>query len=125
MRPPQLSGIKLPFLLLPAVCIAAGVLLWDRYTFEVRWPSRVQEEVLGATIASREMMISKERSFSYGEGFARWRYKLDDRGSALRHLCQGASAGRCSFTRTRKVVEGVDVSVELAAGVLVVEEWWS
>jgi hypothetical protein len=51
-------------------CLAAAAWLYDRHYFAVRWPTNVQQEVLGTTAATAESLISKERHFSqYGEGF--------------------------------------------------------
>ncbi|WP_315762625.1 hypothetical protein [Sphingomonas sp. Y38-1Y] len=106
-------------------CTAAATWLWDQYTFAVRWPSQVQQEVLGSTVVSYDALISKERSFNFGEGFAKWRYKVDGSGSTLERFCQRTSALHCAFTRSRNAAQGVTLNVELSGGILTVEEWWS
>jgi len=106
-------------------CLAAATWLYDRHYFVVRWPSNVQQEVLGATVATAGSLISEERDFSSnGEGFTKWRYQADPSASALRRLCGEVAVATCSFSRSRRVKEGVDVSVTLSGGVLTIEEWW-
>jgi hypothetical protein len=106
--------------------IAGGAWLYDRYRFTVLWPAQVQQKTVGAALVDSGALISKERDFSgYGEGFARWRYRVTDPSPALRSLCEGAELSRCSFVRHRRVQEGVRVTVRLSGGVLTVEEWWS
>jgi hypothetical protein len=117
-------GTKLPLLFAVIGLIAAATWLWDRYTFAVRWPSQVQQEVLGSIVVSSDVLVSKERSFAFGEGFARWRYKVDAKSTALRRFCQEAPPSHCAFKRTRNVAEGVDLSVTLSGETLTVEEWW-
>lgn len=107
-------------------CFAAATWLYDHHHFAVQWPRNIQQEVLGTTIATDDSLISKERHFSqFGEGFARWRYKADASGSAFRRLCGEAEVATCTFIRSRKVEDGVDVSVSLSRGVLTIEEVWS
>jgi hypothetical protein len=125
MKPRRFVGTRPALLLVFIGCIAAATWLWDRYTFAVRWPSRIQQEVLGSTIASSDALISQERRLAFGEGFARWRYKVDAKSVTFRTLCQNAPVSQCSFNRTRKIAEGVDLSVTLSGGILTLEEWWS
>lgn len=106
-------------------CLAAATWIYDRHYFAVRWPRSVQHEVLGTTVAAADSLISKERHFSqFGEGFARWRYKADPSASALRRLCGEVALATCSFTRSRRFEDGVDLSVSLSGGVVTIEEWW-
>jgi len=106
-------------------CLAAAVWLYDRYYFSVRWPSKIQEETTGTTLAGENALISKERHFAYGEGFARWRYKIEASTPSLQRLCGPVPVRDCSFNRSRKIGEGVDLNVDLTNGVLTVEEVWS
>jgi hypothetical protein len=113
--------------ILTAGAFGIATVAWpgDRYNFAVRWPAKVQREVVGATLASPDTLLSRERHFAYGEGFARWRYKVDPRAPAFERFCGKTANVSCSFTRTRKVKEGVALSVSLSAGTLTIEEWWS
>ena len=112
-------------LLTAGVCVATAVWLYDRYYFSVLWPSKVQRETVGTTIATADALISKERHFAYGEGFARWKYRMEASSVALRQVCGNVGVDQCSFNRSRTMEEGVTLSVSLSAGVLTVEEWWS
>jgi hypothetical protein len=114
----------LAVILVGAVGVAAAIWLYDRYNFSVLWPSKVQQQTLGTTIATADTLLTSERHFAYGEGFARWRYKLEGSNPALRQLCGKVDVGNCAFSRSRTVEDGVDLSVSLSAGVLTVEEWW-
>jgi hypothetical protein len=108
------------------LCLGAGTWLYDRHYFSVRWPAQVQREVLGTEIASANALISKERHFTqFAEGFARWRYKVEASNGAVQRLCGSTPVSKCSFTRTRRVKEGVALTVSLSGGVLTLEEWWS
>jgi hypothetical protein len=126
MRARTIFGRRNVAILLGVVgCLAAATWLNDRHYFAVRWPSKVQHEVLGTAVAPANNLISKERHFSaYGEGFARWRYRADPSASALKGLCGEVAVATCSFSRSHSVEEGVDVSVTLTGGVLTIEEWW-
>lgn len=108
------------------LCLAAGTWLYDRYSFSVRWPAQIQREVLGTEIAFGDGLISKERHFSqFGEGMARWRYKIEASNAAAQRLCGRIPVSKCSFVRTRRVEEGVEVSASLSGGILMLEEVWS
>ncbi len=110
------------------VVIAVAVMLWsagDRYYFAVVWPSKVQQETVGRVLADYGSLASRERSFAWGEGFARWRYHVDPANVRLRSFCGGNATRSCSFSRSRKVETGVTLYVDFADGVLTVEEWWS
>ena len=126
MRARAIFGRGNVAVLLGAVgCVAAATWLYDRHYFAVRWPRNIQQEVLGTIVATADSLISKERDFSpYGEGFARWRYQAHPSASALKRLCGEAAVATCSFSRSRSVEEGVDVSVTLSGGVLTIEESW-
>ena len=108
-----------------AVGVAAVGWLGDRYHFAVRWPAKVQREVVGTTLANRDTILSRERHFAYGEGFARWRYKVEPGTPAFARFCGKTATVSCSFVRARKIEEGVELSVSLSGGILTVEEWWS
>lgn len=113
-------------LLCGMLCLAAGFWLYDRHIFSVRWPAKVQREVLGFEIAFADSLISKESSFSqFGEGFARWRYKIRASNAAVQGLCGNIPVSQCSFSRARRLEEGVEVSASLADGILTLEEIWS
>ncbi len=106
-------------------CLTAATWLHHRHYFAVRWPRNVQQEVLGTTVATADSLVSKERDFSQsGEGFARWRYQADPSAAALKRLCGEVAVATCSFSRSRRDEEEVDVSVTLSRGVLTIEEWW-
>ncbi len=111
--------------LIAAGCIMAAAWLYDRYHFAVRWPAEVQRETVGKAVAGADKLLSKERHFAFGEGFARWKYKADSSSEALQSLCGNVEVRRCSFTRSRVLDEGVTLNVSLSRGVLTVEEWWS
>lgn len=109
------------------VIAVASILLFacDRYYFAVVWPSKVQQETLGRVLADYGSLASRERSFAWGEGFARWRYRVDPANVRLRSLC-GVNASRpCSFSKSIEAGTGVTLYVGFADGVLTVEEWWS
>ena len=104
---------------------AAALWLNDRHYFAVRWPAQVQREVLGITVASGNDLVSKERSFAWGEGFARWRFKIHTVSPALVRLCAPVEVGKCSFNRTRQIEEGVLLVVHFDDNVLTIEDVWS
>jgi hypothetical protein len=105
--------------------LALGGWLYDRHYFAVRWPADIQRETIGSTLATRDRLLSKERSFAYGEGFARWKFQADASDKTLRRLCGATAVSRCSFSRSHKPEDGVTTSVSLSGGVITVEEWRS
>jgi hypothetical protein len=116
---------RLAMLLPVLVVVLLGAWLYDRHYFAVQWPAKVQQETVGSTLAANDRVLSKERHFAYGEGFARWRYKADASSEALQRLCGGAAEHTCSFSRSRSLQDGVRLNVSLSDGILTVEEWWS
>jgi hypothetical protein len=88
-------------------------------------PARIQREVIGRAIARHSMILSRESSFAWGEGFARWRYRVEPDVPSPRLLCGNVELSRCSFSRSRQIGAGVALTVSLSHGVLTVEEWWS
>ena len=102
-----------------------GALLYDRHNFVVRWPVNIQRQTIGSTVATSAQLLTKERDFAYGEGFARWKYRADASSKALQRLCGATVVSHCSFNRSHSPQEGVTSSVSLSGGVLTIEEWWS
>lgn len=107
------------------VCLAAASWGYDRHYFGAIWPETVQKEVVGTTLVTEDALIASERHFAMGEGFARWRYRVEGQNPALRHLCGTTDLPRCSFTKSRQIEEGVGLTVTFSEGILTVEEWWS
>ena len=99
--------------------------LYDRHYFAVRWPADIQRETIGSTVATGDRLLSKERDFAYGEGFARWKYQADASDKTLQRLCGATAVSRCSFSRSNAPEEGVTTSVSLSGGIITIEEWWS
>jgi hypothetical protein len=108
-----------------AALIGAAAWLYDHYQFSVIWPNRVQRELFGTTLANANSLASSERHFAYGQGFARWRYKMASTNPSLQRLCGNIELAKCSLNKHRTVDRGVDVHGVLSGGVLTVEEWWS
>jgi hypothetical protein len=96
--------------------------LYDRHHFAVRWPADIQRETIGSTVAAGDRLLSKERSFASGEGFARWKYQANASDKALRRFCRATPVSRCSFSRSHAPEEGVTTSVSLSRGIITVEE---
>jgi hypothetical protein len=114
-----------PTLLLLVAVIACITVAYDHYYFRVRWPAGIQRETLGSVIAGSDALLSYERQFAFGEGFARWRYRPDTSNETLRRLCNGIEVPRCTFNRSRALSRGVTLTASFHNSVLTVEEWWS
>ena len=105
--------------------VALCAWLYDRPYFAVRWPADIQKETLGSAVAAEDKLLSKERHFAYGQGFARWKYQADASSETLHRLCGLTAVSRCSFSRSKTPQSGVTSSVSLSGGVITIEEWWS
>jgi hypothetical protein len=106
----------------------ALLLMWiggTSYYEAFLWPARVQREVIGRAVARHSTILSHESSFAWGEGFARWRYRVEPDVPSLRLLCGSVELRHCSYSRSRQIGAGVALTVSLSHGVLTVEEWWS
>jgi hypothetical protein len=108
-----------------AACTGVGTWLWDRYQFDVVWPTRVQRELFGDSLVSSVDLIGHERHFAYGQGFARWKYKVAKGSPSLARLCHSAPPVKCSLRAHRTVERDVDLFGNLSGGVLTIEEWWT
>lgn len=113
--------VLLVFVSISALC----AWLYDQHRFTVRWPADIQLETLGSKVATDASLISKERDFASGEGFARWKYRADADNEALQRICAPTVVSRCTFSRSYAPQEGVITSVSLSRGILTIEEWWS
>ena len=105
--------------------LALCLWLYDRHYFAVQWPADIQRETIGSSVAAEDALLSKERHFAYGEGFARWKYRADADSETLRRICGATVVSRCSFSRSHAPQQGVTTSVSLSGGVVTIEEWWS
>jgi hypothetical protein len=106
-----------------AACVAGCV--YDRYEFCVVWPEHIQRELNGTTLARSNNLISSERHFAWGQGFARWKYRITAPNRSLQLICRNVEIANCSFSKRRTLEKSVDLDANLSAGVLTVEEWWS
>ena len=80
---------------------------------------------MGRTLADFSSQTSRERSFTWGEGFARWRYRIDNSDARLRSFCVNGVSPPCSFSRSKQLNVGVTLYLSFDNDVLTVEEWWS
>ena len=108
-----------------AASLVVGTWLWDRHQFNVVWPTKVQSELFGETLVSSDDLVWSERHFAYGQGFARWKYKVANGNPSLQHLCGTVSITKCILRRHRTVEQDVDIFASLSGSVLTLEEAWS
>ena len=110
-------------------CIAIGILLYahDYHYRRYTWPADIQTKVLGGTqITDGATLVSWESdSVVYGEGGFKWTFRLNVRNDHLKRLCGAQPVLKCKFTRSRHLSDGVDLFVEYADGILIIEEAWS
>lgn len=108
-----------------AIVLAGAVYARGYYNFRYAWPRKVQKEVLGFEIADPSRLVSKEGRASYGQGLHRWRYNVDPTSARLKQLCEPQPVETCKIGRSRTVAKGVDLTVDIDAGIITVSEEWS
>jgi hypothetical protein len=110
--------------------IAALGLVWfgSSYAYtRVFWPRSIQQTLIGRQIAGYADLadFSDERG-PFGEGFLRWRYKSFNQRMVDDSVCRRFVQRGCSFGISRKINDGVTITVEVRDGRQVtINEIWS
>jgi hypothetical protein len=116
------------FVVVPLAVIAVA-LVWvaGSYAYtRVFWPRSIQRSLIGKqVIGYADLTAFSDERGPFGEGFLRWTYAnhnkiIMDPGICRRFVRQG-----CSFNISRKLDEGVAISIEVhdGRGVTINEIW--
>jgi hypothetical protein len=115
------------FLAIAAVTIAAtivGTYGWMWVHTRVRWPLRIQRELLGREIVGYRSLAHYDGSAHWGQGSFRWTYQLILPNALAKELCQSQPAESCHFERQGSPEHNVDTYIVYDHGRLTIEEWW-
>ena len=105
-----------------ATAVTLFALNW--YDTRVKWPSRIQRELLGREIASYKSLTGFEGFSHYGQGAFTWSYEVTLPDAAAATFCAGSSPATCHFQRTGRPERNVETSVVYDGGRLTIEEAW-
>lgn len=88
------------------------------------WPDEIQTNVVGARLVNAKLLRRQEGYSHYGEGMHRWYYNVQEGNKEVAQLCGNQSVSTCSFTKTRRLSDGVVQTVDYNRGSLILEEVW-
>ena len=106
------------------VAAIAGTCVWMWVDTRVRWPLRIQHELLGREIVGYGSLTQYEGSAHWGQGSFRWTYQFILPSSLTGELCQGQRTESCHFERRGSPEHNVDTYIVYDHGRLTIEEWW-
>jgi hypothetical protein len=97
---------------------------WMWLDTHVRWPLRIQRELLGREIVGYRALAHYEGDAHWGQGSFRWTYQLILPNALAKELCQGRPVELCRFERHGSPQRNVDTYIVYDHGRLTIEEWW-
>jgi len=111
-------------IILALTLVAVGTYASNWYNTRVRWPARIQRELLGHEIAYHRSLIRYDRFVHFGQGAFTWSYRFVLPAHAATDFCNGQPSETCHFERRGRPQPQVETSILDDSGQLTIEESW-